>query len=102
MRNRFGPLALAGLLIGPVAGGPARAAALTECRVDGIPNSVQCGSLERPLDPARAQGPQIRIHYVVVPAMARRKLADPVVLLAGGPGQSAIQLAPSVLPLLSR
>ena len=34
--------------------------------------------------------------------MARQKLADPVFLLAGGPGQSAIQLAPSVLPLLSR
>ena len=34
----------------------------------------------------------------VVPAMARRKLNDPVFVLAGGPGQSAIRLAPSVLP----
>ncbi len=99
MRNRVGLLALAGLLAGSLAGGPARAAALTECRVEGIANSVQCGWLDRPLDPARAQGPQVRIHYVVVPAMARQKLADPVFLLAGGPGQSAIQLAPSVLPL---
>ena len=102
MRYRVGLLALAGLLAGWLSGGPARAASLTECRVEGIANSVQCGWLDRPLDPARAQGPQVRIHYVVVPAMARQKLADPVFLLAGGPGQSAIQLAPSLLPLLSR
>ena len=38
----------------------------------------------------------IDVHYVVVPAMARRKLPDPVFLLAGGPGQSAIELAPAV------
>jgi pimeloyl-ACP methyl ester carboxylesterase len=103
MRHRLGLVRLAaGLLAGALAAGGAPAAGLTECRVEGIPNSVQCGAIDRPLDPARAQGPQVRIHYVVVPAMARRKLADPVFLLAGGPGQSAIQLAPSVLPLLSR
>ena len=102
MRNRVGLVALASMLAGFLAGAPARGAALTECRVEGIANSVQCGWLDRPLDPTRAQGPQVRIHYVVVPAMARQKLADPVFLLAGGPGQSAIQLAPSVLPLLSR
>jgi pimeloyl-ACP methyl ester carboxylesterase len=32
----------------------------------------------------------------VVPALARRKLPDPVFLLAGGPGQSAIDVAPMV------
>ena len=34
--------------------------------------------------------------------MARRKLPDPVFLLAGGPGQSAIDVAPQVMPLFSR
>jgi pimeloyl-ACP methyl ester carboxylesterase len=58
--------------------------------------------VQRPLDPAQPDGRQIRVHYVVVPAMARRKLPDPVLLLAGGPGQSAIKLAPAVLPLFSR
>ena len=92
-------LALAAAL---AAGSPVRAAPLADCRIEGIPNSVQCGVLARPLDPARPQGPQLTIHYMVVPAMARQKLADPVFLLAGGPGQSAIELAPSVLALLSR
>ena len=72
------------------------------CRVEGIRSEVLCGSVLRPLDPARPDGTKIVIHYVVVPATARRKLPDAVFLLAGGPGQSAIALAPSVLPLFPR
>lgn len=72
------------------------------CRVDGIPNEVQCGSVRRALDPARADGPQIEVHYLVVPAMARNKRPDAVLVLAGGPGQSAINLAPLMLPGLAR
>jgi pimeloyl-ACP methyl ester carboxylesterase len=75
---------------------------LSECRVSGIRNSVMCGVVQRALDPARPDGVKIDVHYVVVPAMARRKLPDPVFMLAGGPGQSAIALAPTVLPLFSR
>jgi pimeloyl-ACP methyl ester carboxylesterase len=82
---------------------PAPAAeVLKPCRVAGIRNEVQCGSVRRALDPARPDGVQIDIHYVVVPAAARRKLPDPVFLLAGGPGQSAIHLAPSALGLFAR
>lgn len=94
--------ALAALL--GVAAVPARAAdeATTPCRVAGLRNEVRCGQVRRPLDPARPAGPQIDVHYVVVPAMARRKLPDPVFLLAGGPGQSAITLAGSVMPLFQR
>ena len=77
-------------------------ALLQPCRVTGIKTGVQCGVLVRPLDPARPDGVQIDIHYVVVPALARRKLADPVFLLAGGPGQSAIALAPLVAQQMSR
>jgi pimeloyl-ACP methyl ester carboxylesterase len=73
-----------------------------ECRIAGIKNGVLCGSVTRPLDPAQPQGRSIEVQYVVVPAMARNKLPDPVFLLAGGPGQSAIEVAPKVLPLLQR
>ncbi|CAN5791351.1 alpha/beta fold hydrolase [soil metagenome] len=75
---------------------------LTECRLPGLRNSVLCGVVRRPLDPARAGSPTIDVHYVVVPAMARRKLPDPVFLLAGGPGQSAIGLAPSAMGTFAR
>ena len=83
---------------GPASAEPQRQA----CRVAGLRHAAQCGAVQRALDPARPNGVQIEIHNVVVPALARRKLPDPVFLLAGGPGQSAIQLAPRVMPLFSR
>ncbi|MEO6363030.1 MAG: alpha/beta hydrolase, partial [Caldimonas sp.] len=73
-----------------------------DCHVAGIRNGVLCGSVQRPLDPADPGGAKITIRYVVVPAMARRKMPDPVFLLAGGPGQSAITLAATAMPLFSR
>jgi pimeloyl-ACP methyl ester carboxylesterase len=82
---------------------PLRAADATQaCRVAGIKHEVRCGKVTRLLDPARPDGPKIEVHYVVVPAMARRKLPDPVFLLAGGPGQSAIAVAPNLLGLFAR
>jgi pimeloyl-ACP methyl ester carboxylesterase len=77
-------------------------AVTTPCRVTGLANEVRCGVVQRPLDPARPAGPVLDIHFMVVPAVARRRLPDPVFLLAGGPGQSAISLAPAVLPLFAR
>ena len=59
-------------------------------------------SVSPAVTPAATPAATINIHYVVVPAMARRKLPDPVFLLAGGPGQSAIGAAPSLLPLFTR
>lgn len=85
--------------------GPAPASGddgLTECRIPGLAQAVRCGSVRRPLDPARPQGIALDIRFVVVPALARRKLTDPVFLLAGGPGQSAIALAPTVMPIFGR
>lgn len=72
------------------------------CRVEGLPNELQCGFVKRPLDPSHPEGVQIDVHYLVVPAMARNKQLDPVLMLAGGPGQSAIGVAPAVLPRFTR
>ncbi len=58
--------------------------------------------LQRPLDPARPQGPQIDLHYAVVPALARNKAPDGVFFFAGGPGQSAIRLAGGLAAAHSR
>ncbi len=90
-------LALAfGLAVG------ARAAPLADCRVAGLAHEVQCGSVRRPLDPQQPAGVQIDVAYVVVPALARRKHPDPVFVLAGGPGQSAVAIAPQLMPVLAR
>lgn len=96
--------ALLPMLLALAPAAPARAddPPLKPCRVAGIKNEVQCGAVRRPLDPSQPAGRQIEVHYVVVPAMARNKLPDPVVLLAGGPGQSAIDVAPQLMPLFQR
>lgn len=73
---------------------------LTPCRVQGWAQELRCGSLQRPLNPAEPQGARITVHYLVVPAKARNKRSDPVLFLPGGPGQSATQLAPQIIPLL--
>jgi len=114
-RNGVHSLGLALLLGGTLpaaalaAGGPASASgtgkdsqATRACRVEGLPNEVQCGSVRRPLDPARPDGAQIDVHFLLVPAMARNKQPDPLLMLAGGPGQSAIDVAPRVLATLQR
>jgi pimeloyl-ACP methyl ester carboxylesterase len=80
----------------------AHASTTTPCRVEGLANEVQCGVVKRPLDPVKPTGAQIDVHFIVVPAMARNKQPDAVLLLAGGPGQSAISIAAGVLPRLQR
>lgn len=67
--------------------------ALVPCWLEGVANQVLCGHVSRPLDAAHPQGKAIDIHYAVLPALARNRLPDPVFFIAGGPGQSAIELA---------
>ena len=66
---------------------------LKPCWLRGHPLAARCGSIARPLDPGQPQGRQIDVHFAVVPALARHKATDPVLFFAGGPGQSAIELA---------
>ncbi len=76
--------------------------ALKACRFPGVATDVQCGGLVRPLDPAKPNGVQIEVRLAIVPALARRKLPDPVFVVAGGPGQSAIAVMPQAIGLLAR
>jgi pimeloyl-ACP methyl ester carboxylesterase len=82
--------------------GQAEAASLAPCRLKGIEREVLCGVLKRPLDPTQPAGRQIDVHYAVVPAAARSKKREPVFFLAGGPGQSAMDLAAQAVAFTSR
>ena len=81
---------------------PAFAQAAAPCWLRGVEHQGLCGSVQRALDPARPSGPQIAVHYAVLPALARNKHADPVFFFAGGPGQSAIEIAGPVSAMLAR
>ena len=80
-------------LAAPVLAGEASALTLQPCWLRGHPHAARCGAIRRPLDPTQAQGQQIEVQVAVVPALARNPLPDPVFFFAGGPGQSAIDLA---------
>ncbi|MCE2656853.1 MAG: alpha/beta hydrolase [Rubrivivax sp.] len=96
-------MALAGLgLAGGAWAQPGPDPLLKPCRLKGLSQDAWCGSLPRPLDPAVPSGPQIDVQFVVLPALARHKKPDPIVFLAGGPGQSAVSLAPMVARQFSR
>jgi pimeloyl-ACP methyl ester carboxylesterase len=92
------------LVLAAAAALPAQASSTepSSCRLRGIEHDALCGSVQRALDPARPQGPQIEVHYAVLPALARNKRPDPVFFFAGGPGQSAIEIAPQVAAMLAR
>ena len=87
-----------------LAGAASQAASLPlhTCRLAGLEHDAQCGALKRPLDPAKPDGTQIDLHVVVIPALARQKLPDPIFFFAGGPGQSAIELAGTIEHLTAR
>ena len=80
----------------------ASAATTKACRLPDFPQEVQCGQIQRPLNPAEPQGKKIDINYVVLPSQDRNKLPDAVFLLAGGPGQSAINVASWGSALMAR
>jgi pimeloyl-ACP methyl ester carboxylesterase len=96
--------ALAGLLLSASATTQAaeKRHGLTPCRLSGLEHEAWCGLVTRPFDPNRPQGTQIEVNFVVVPALARNRKRDPVFFFAGGPGQSAMDLAGPVSRMLSR
>jgi pimeloyl-ACP methyl ester carboxylesterase len=76
--------------------------ALADCRLPGLERPARCGSHEVWEDRAGKQGRRISIKVAVIPARRRGAEPDPLVVLAGGPGQGAVALAPQVAPLFSR
>jgi pimeloyl-ACP methyl ester carboxylesterase len=71
----------------------AQALQLESCRLPGLSSPARCGTVSRPLDPARPDAGRIELRVAVLPAVARLKRPDPVLFIAGGPGQSAVELA---------
>lgn len=72
----------------------ASAAALTPCHIARLPERVECGSLAVPEDRADPAGRRITIHFARVPATAQPATAEPLLVLAGGPGQAARDYGP--------
>jgi len=68
---------------------------LEDCRINAGPGSssmkARCGTLIRPLDPSGAEPGEIELRVAVVPALNLTPEPDPIVPIAGGPGQGSVQ-----------
>jgi len=68
---------------------------LTDCQLDGPFGlnhvKARCATLAVPENPAAPEGRRIELNVAVIPATAPTPSPDPVVLLAGGPGQAATE-----------
>jgi len=72
---------------------------LTACAIEGMPDPAWCGTVTVAETPTRWLSRRISIRVVVVPARTEPSAPDPILLLVGGPGQSAVDL---VVPLSQR
>jgi pimeloyl-ACP methyl ester carboxylesterase len=89
-------VALACIAVLPGCGEPEvqRSVALSECRLPRLAVAAQCGTLEVPENRDKPDGNKISIAFAVLPANTLSPKPDPLVLLPGGPGQSASALVP--------
>lgn len=69
-----------------------RKVALTECRLPRVPTAVQCATIEVPEDRNKPEGRKIPIFAAIMPANTASPKDDPLLILAGGPGQAASNL----------
>jgi pimeloyl-ACP methyl ester carboxylesterase len=79
---------------------------LTECRLQ-HPDHLQsiearCGTLTVPENRGEPKGRRINLQVAVVAALDRRAAADPLFILAGGPGQAATAFYATVAPVFQR
>jgi pimeloyl-ACP methyl ester carboxylesterase len=82
--------------------GPTAAQTLTleECRISAGPGhpgiKARCGTMLRPENPADPDSPEIEVRVAVVAALNLSPETDPIVPIAGGPGQGSIEFYSSV------
>ncbi|MCF2908242.1 alpha/beta hydrolase [Pseudoalteromonas sp. DL2-H2.2] len=66
-------------------------AGLTPCYTKGLADRLMCGSVEQPLSANNSE--KISIHFAVIPAIKQVHPTEAIMAFAGGPGQSAIEVA---------
>ncbi|AAZ27593.1 MULTISPECIES: alpha/beta hydrolase [Colwellia] len=66
---------------------------LENCHLGEIRSQVQCGKLEVPENYQQPDGDKIAVNFAVLPAIDDSEYKAPLMFLAGGPGQAAVELA---------
>ena len=75
--------------------GSAEPLELHDCRISAGPGAssieARCGTLRRPLDPGGTVPGEIELRVAVVPALNLTPEPDPLLPIAGGPGQGSVE-----------
>jgi pimeloyl-ACP methyl ester carboxylesterase len=66
---------------------------LASCRFADLTRAARCGTLSVPENPDKPAGRRLSISVAVIPAAKGSALADPIVILQGGPGEDSISSA---------
>lgn len=79
---------------------------LSDCRISAGPGApgikARCGTFIRPLDPEDSGSTPLRLHVAVVPALSLEPEPEPLVPIAGGPGQSSVSYYAAYAPAFER
>jgi pimeloyl-ACP methyl ester carboxylesterase len=70
-----------------------RTLVLASCRFADLTRAARCGTLSVPENPDKPAGRRLSISVAVIPAAHAPRLADPIVVLQGGPGEDSISSA---------
>src|SRR5512145_2806358 len=76
---------------------------LEDCALTSISGDqvdARCGTFSVPEDRANPAGRQIELQVAVISAIKRNPEPDPLFMLAGGPGQAAIEAFPAMIALM--
>jgi pimeloyl-ACP methyl ester carboxylesterase len=94
--SRFTPSAAVLLLAAYLCPAPGETAAVESkphsCSVGGIAEPVQCATYPVWENRERQAGRRIPLNIVILPALSTPRAPDPLIVLAGGPGQAASEL----------
>lgn len=82
--------------------GPSALDRLPPCTSDQGPTDALCGTLEVFENRQARHGRTLHLKIVVLPALSNQPKPDPIVLLAGGPGQGAATMAREVRDVFRR
>jgi pimeloyl-ACP methyl ester carboxylesterase len=98
----------AALVVGPAAAAPPdpRAMTFSPCQIQDLNGiavyNAECADFAVAENPANPGGRTIKLRVARVPAINRQKQADPLFLLAGGPGMGATALYGNAAPAFGR
>lgn len=86
---------LAVVLLAAFGTSQAQTLSLEDCRISAGPGSpgikARCGTMLRPENPDDPSSPEIELRIAVVPALNLSPESDPIVPIAGGPGQGSVE-----------